>query len=172
MSRGFCFASFIAGAAAGSLAVWQYAKKKYERIAQEEIDSVKRSFAKRMASCEKQVESISEDAEMHEYHKAVENLGYVKKEVDIMDMPYVITPEEFGQNENYETISLTYYADGILADDGDEMVEDVENLVGFDSLNHFGEYEDDSVFVRNDRLKCDYEILLDHRKYTEIKRSL
>lgn len=89
-----------------------------------------------------------------------------------MDIPYVISPDEFGQDESYETISLTYYADGVLADDDDEMVEDVENLVGFDSLNHFGEYEDDSVFVRNDRLKCDYEILLDHRKYTDVKRSL
>jgi hypothetical protein len=172
MSKGFCFVSFIAGVITGSLVAWQYAKKKYEKIAQEEIDSVKRSFAKRMVNYEKQEEDIFEGAEIHEYSKVVENLGYVKKEMNVMDIPYVISPDEFGQDESYETISLTYYADGVLADDDDEMVEDVENLVGFDSLNHFGEYEDDSVFVRNDRLKCDYEILLDHRKYTDVKRSL
>jgi hypothetical protein len=44
----------------------------------------------------------------------------------------------------------------------------VDDVVGFESLNRFGEYEDDSVFVRNDRLKCDYEILLDRRKYSDV----
>ena len=85
-----------------------------------------------------------------------------------IDKPYVITPEEFGDLDDYETISLTYYADQILADDNDVIVDDIEDVVGFDSLNSFGEYEDDSVFVRNDRLKSDYEILLDQRKYSDV----
>ena len=85
-----------------------------------------------------------------------------------MDNPYIISPEEFGAFDDYETISLTYYEDQILADDDDELVDDIEDIVGFDSLTHFGEYEDDSVFVRNDRLKCDYEILMDHRKYSDV----
>jgi hypothetical protein len=85
-----------------------------------------------------------------------------------MNAPYVITPEEFGERDDYETASLTYFADGILADDTDQMVEDVDDTVGTDSLTHFGEYEDDSVFVRNDDLKCDYEILLDVRKYADV----
>jgi hypothetical protein len=92
----------------------------------------------------------------------------VKEEPIIVDKPYVITPEEFGDLDDYETISLTYYADLILADDNDVIVDDIEDVVGFDSLNSFGEYEDDSVFVRNDRLKCDYEILLDQRKYSDV----
>ena len=41
-----------------------------------------------------------------------------------------------------------------------------DDVVGMESLTHFGEYEDDSVFVRNDRLKCDYEILMDERTYS------
>lgn len=82
--------------------------------------------------------------------------------------PYVISPEEFGEFEDYERISLSYYADQILADEDDEKVEDVDNVVGLESLAHFGEFEDDSVFVRNDRLKCDYEILLDQRTYSDV----
>lgn len=82
--------------------------------------------------------------------------------------PYVISPDEFGEFEDYERISLSYYADQILADEDDEKVEDVDNVVGLESLAHFGEYEDDSVFVRNDRLKCDYEILLDQRTYSDV----
>ena len=40
-----CFVMFVVGAAAGSAATWLYAKKYYERIAQEEIDSVKAVFS-------------------------------------------------------------------------------------------------------------------------------
>ena len=80
---------------------------------------------------------------------------------------YVISPEEFGEN-GYDTISLTYYADKILADEYDCPIIDVDDCVGADSLNRFGEYEDDSVFVRNDIKEIDYEILLDLRRYSDI----
>ena len=59
----------------------------------------------------------------------------------------------------------------MLTDENDEIIEDVEETVGFESLNHFGEYEDDSVFVRNDARKCDYEILLDQRTYSEVAKG-
>ena len=49
-----------------------------------------------------------------------------------------------------------------------DIVDDIEETVGIDSLTHFGEYEDGSVFVRNDERKCDYEILLDHRNYEDV----
>lgn len=81
--------------------------------------------------------------------------------------PYVISPSEFGEGE-YDTVSYTLYADGTLADDLDDPVIDVDDVVGKESLEHFGEYEDDSVFVRNDRLKLDFEILLDDRKYSDV----
>ena len=70
--------------------------------------------------------------------------------------------------DEYEQISLTYYSDGILTDDDDVPITDVDEVVGSESLETFGEYEDDSVFVRNDKLKCDYEILIDQRKYSDV----
>ena len=85
------------------------------------------------------------------------------------DQHYIIRPDEFGEYDDYDAISLTYYADHILTDEDDEIVEDIEDKIGFDALSHFGEYEEDSVFVRNDRIKCDYEILLDQRKYSEVE---
>ena len=38
--------------------------------------------------------------------------------------------------------------------------EDPTGIVGDDFKKHFGEYEDDCVYVRNDNLDIDYEILL------------
>lgn len=84
------------------------------------------------------------------------------------DIPYVIPPEEFGEMEGYNKYSLTYYADHILTDDTDCVIDDVDSLIGFESLTHFGEYEDDSVFVRNDRTRSDYEILRSLRTYSEV----
>lgn len=93
-----------------------------------------------------------------------------EKEVVFVKKPYVIEPHEFGEIHGYEQISLTYYSDEVLTDEDNELVDDVDNVVGLESLTHFGEYEDDSVFVRNDRLRADYEILLDNRKYSDVVR--
>ena len=86
--------------------------------------------------------------------------------------PYVIEPEEFGELDGYEKISLTHYSDGTLADIHDNIIDDdVDEIVGSDYADHFGEYEDDSVFIRNDAKKCDYEILYDERTWDEILKA-
>ena len=89
---------------------------------------------------------------------------------DGIEAPYVISPEEFGE-VGYTQVSLTYYADGILADENGEIVDDIEEIVG-DALEHFGEYEDDSVYCRSDPKKCDYEILQDLRRYADVAKNL
>jgi hypothetical protein len=189
MNKTINFMMFVLGVAVGSVVTWRYVEKKYEQIAQDEIDSVKEVFSKREAEFTENTEArikadnAKEKPSVIEYAARLSEHGYtnysdlvdekpeeVKEEPMSVDKPYVIAPEEFGDLDDYETISLTYYADQILADDNDVIVDDVEDVVGFDSLNSFGEYEDDSVFVRNDRLKCDYEILLDKRKYSNVIR--
>lgn len=80
----------------------------------------------------------------------------------------VIPPEEFG-DMGYPTKSWTYYSDFILADENDEIVTDPESIIG-DALDHFGEYEDDSVYVRNDNTECEYEILKHEKAYTQAIR--
>lgn len=177
--------AFILGAASGSAVTWYSVKKKYEEIAQREIDSVKEVFANREKERNKDVvaKNVTEDKkekpELKEYAAKLHRQGYTKyseyfdggiskEKESVVNGPYVISPEQFGENEDYEKISLTYYADQILADENDEIIEDVEEMVGFESLNHFGEYEDDSVFVRNDAKKCDYEILLDQKLYSDV----
>jgi len=59
-----------------------------------------------------------------------------------------------------------------LTDEGYEVIEDADEAVGEESLDHFGEFEDDSVFVRNDLMRCDYEILQDNRTYAEVLKTI
>ena len=182
---------FIIGAASGATVAWYLLKDKYETLAQEEIDSVKEVFARREQEMKDETvkrnvaEGIKDSdrtkPDLKEYAEQLKKNGYTRYSdltaddegvSDKQTKPYVIPPEQFGDDENYDQISLTYYADGVLADENDEVIEDVEDAVGIDSLNHFGEYEDDSVFVRNDARKCDYEILLDQRTYSEVVEDM
>lgn len=114
-----------------------------------------------------------------EYAKILSETGYTnyaerqdkkeKKGVEPVEdeRPYVISPDEFGEKDGYESVTLTYYADGVLTDYFDNVISNVDEVVGFDSLDHFGEYEDDVVFVRNEKMETDYEILRDLRDFNE-----
>lgn len=177
---------FTAGAAIGSAVTWNVVKTKYEQIANEEIESVKRHYKMKeigeqvckgfkdgIESVDKPVADAVKD--MYESYAARYSSSQdekpeskvEEKEEEHVEKPYVISPEEFDEIDEYEAISLTLYADGVLADDQGNIIDDVEGTVGKDSLNHFGEYEDDSVFVRNDERRCDYEILADALAYED-----
>ena len=84
-----------------------------------------------------------------------------------MREPYVISPEDFDDHEDYDVVSLTYYADDVLTDERDNVIEHPEDLVGYDWASHFGEYEEDALHVRNEKRKTDYEILQVFDDYRE-----
>lgn len=170
---------FAAGAAVGMMLSWRIAEKKYSQIAEEEIRSVKETYSRREAVVKSPEDTGMEHKENIVQYAAMirqygSNADAVKEETAKplpVETPYVISPEEFGELDDYDKISLTYYSDGVVTDDRNEILDDVESVIGAESLDHFGEYEDDSVFVRNDRLKCDYEILLEQRAYTDIPET-
>lgn len=182
-SRVAFIAGMIIGVGFGVAGTYSYFKDKYEKLAEEDFnsrrvfDEDKKNKSEESAT-EKTADSRTVDKlSITEYVARLQKEGYVnyndiqytkQKQEVVADRPYVIQPSDFGEFDDYEKISLTYTADGVLLDDVNEIVDDIEETVGGDSLEHFGEYEDDSVYVRNDAKKCDYEILLDQRNYQEI----
>lgn len=83
------------------------------------------------------------------------------------DYPYMITVEEFSEGkEGYSSVGLYYFADKVLADKNLNPIDGIDSKIGFESLNQFGPSVD-TVFVRNDRLKTDYEIIYDARQYID-----
>lgn len=85
--------------------------------------------------------------------------------------PFVISREEFDEGyPHFDKITITYYEnDDVLADEQDEVIPDIDAVVGYDSLGRFGDMSDDDcvVYVRNGRLGADYEIVLTQEAYTE-----
>ena len=86
----------------------------------------------------------------------------VKKDI------YIIEPEEFGEDPDYKTVTLTYFADGTVAYDNGDRIYDVEKLLGEDALTNIGAYEIGCVHVRNETTKTDYEIYEDDREYYDV----
>ena len=187
---------FIFGAAVGSLVSWYVVKRQYERVEpledtpsqeDEDQDIMKEKINNDIQKEKPSVAEYARELSKKEYRNYSNSEFVVEEDEDEEDegpimeppkyersltsKPYVIPPEEFGEYEDYDKISIKFYSDHLLVDDNDELIEDVEGTIGFESLNHFGEYEDDSVYVRNERLTVDYEILLDQRKYMDVLKS-
>ncbi len=180
------FAMFLAGATVGATGAWLYCKRHYEQIAQEEIDSVKVAFAERESTMhhgdeneDKQKADMAKlKPDLINYAAKLQEEGYTnysvhsenninKEDSSVVNKPYAIAPEDSGDS-TYTQINLTYYADGTLADDEDDILEDIDGTVGSNFADYFGEYEDDTVLIRNERLRCEYEIQKDNRTYEEV----
>ena len=173
---------FLLGAAAGSLTTWLLLKNKYcnnenDEISWAEWKEVSRGKTEKFEEEPKKKETTASTREtssirsdmMRDAADYIRYNGYwetAKQYEDRANKPYVIKPEEFGENSEYSQITLTYYSDGVLADDNDEMLDDdAGQIVGTDFMDHFGEFEEDSVFIRNDRRKTDYEIVRANEVY-------
>ncbi len=173
---------FALGVGAGVLASREYFKKHYEEISNEEIRSVKITFARKsieMAEKAEQMKAKQAEKEpentvnLNDYGKLVETSEYssnqnspeAKEMSENQDRPYVISPNDCGEFDDYEVYTLFHYADGVLTDDDNEIIDDVDDAVGEDYADHFGEYEDGAVYIRNNARHCDYEILMDLRNY-------
>lgn len=161
-------------------------RKPMEEEFQRRVDSIKDAYRKEsekyaIKNYEKGVEEAKNKTTVEEKLKvfSTERTDYTQfwrgDDSDKIDSPLkkeakisIISPEEFGEM-GYQTINLTYFADGVLVDDRYSVMEEdeLEMAVGRDSLSHFGDYEEDSVHVRNEQREIDYEILLDPRTYEE-----
>lgn len=136
-------------------------------------------------TCDKDV--VSEAKTISERHVPIDYTSYSQNDVvtnprikvpPVPDIPKIvneairsITPEEFGENEDYEKITLTKYADNKVVEWGTSMPIDVSTLtdiLGNDAFDKIGEYEDDVAYICNDNHKTYYELLVDIRPYSEV----
>lgn len=85
--------------------------------------------------------------------------GEVSPSVHKRSMIYRITQDEFNANETYDKVTATYYIpQHILTDENDERMS-MESIGGEDMLSDFD--EESSIYIRNDALEIDYEVVLD-----------
>lgn len=168
---------FATGAAIGSAATYFLMKRKYEEVEYEEYYDDDESEEGADGIPEEKEEPIKTKSPKQEtmtrYNKIINDSGYTgseKEEDEEVDEPYAITAEEFAELEDYETVTLYYYADDVLTDELGNVIDDPEDTVGTDTLDAFNESYLDSIYVRNDARKTDYEILRDKDDYWATRR--
>jgi len=88
------------------------------------------------------------------------------------DRPYIISVDEFMEGEpNYSQTTLTYFVeDDTLIDEREFPIENVDRVVGEANLDRFGYKSNDPkvIYVRNEKLSADYEILRHEGSYGEV----
>lgn len=172
----------------------EYYKDKNEK----EVEIIERNAVQRhehekaVAEAEKQEEFDKEhEKELEEYREIVSQYAHPeyadalvrKRELQIKESEkeeenmtegfaqpyYIIKPDQYGEKD-YEPATLTWYADGVLTDEFDNVIDEdeIEERIGMEALVNIGAYEDGLIHVRNDDLEIDYEIQEDPRRYADI----
>jgi hypothetical protein len=84
------------------------------------------------------------------------------------EAPYIIHKDEFfaTEAEGYSQCTLTYYkGDDVLLDDHDVPLYDAKKIVGENLIFGKGSEDPSIVYIRNDRLEAEYEVILDTGYY-------
>lgn len=156
---------------------YRSARGKVNREDNEEVEEVKEKV-------EETIDHIQDLIEEHETKQKTEkehtNYSQITKmymskdefQTPMYDDPFVIDPSEFGENPEYDTETLTYFADGVLVDDVDDVIEEPDIVVGLENLKVFEEFGATTVYVRNDIYKTDYEIIRDDWNYSDLKEPV
>lgn len=179
---------FILGAAAGVAGAYFYTKNKYLAKADAEIESVRKVYEKHFnkEDVSKEEKPMSNKKELDiRTHSSIENniqteyKKYTKlyknepisnpKEKNRKDNFSIITPEEFRDSE-YSTETLIWYADKVLTDSDNNVIHNINEVIGPEALNTFGRYLDDTVYVQDDDKQIVYEIIWDSRKFSSVNR--
>ena len=184
----------LCGAVLGSGVTYIIVRDKFEKIAQEEIDSVKAHYKKKNAEL---VEAVTEltpenqdplfepEAETNAKQIIITNEYVSKSSIDMKSLkehfplakstredahrPQVITYEQFAEEKpHFDKVTLTYYMeDDTLANESEEVIPDPNSCVGTDALGDLDE-RNMSIYVRNYGTSTDYEIVASIGAYSEV----
>lgn len=173
---------FLAGAAAGSLITWYFAKDYYRKKADEEVNDVVAHFRNAYKREVEEPRRIQQETERQQrevwqeqkkaYYKMsqqyqppdepVPEVGYYPEPHPHEDYnpPYEVTEEQvldmMRMNDEWTQVELTYYeACDVVVEDREQM-ENWSEYVGPVSSKCFN--SQGLYFVRNEKYKVDYEI--------------
>lgn len=153
---------------------YRSARGKVNRENIEETEEVKEVEKKEYELKDIQIKDEPKTEKEHTNYNQIAKMYTSKNEFQtpMYDDPFVIDPSEFGENPEYDTETLTYFADGVLVDDVDDVIEEPDIVVGLENLKVFEEFGATTVYVRNDIYKTDYEIIRDDWNYSDLKEPV
>lgn len=163
----FGIVAFVGGFVAGAYA----SKKYYQRIADEEVESVKSAFREieknRRVRAHK-AESHDEDIDIQEIKKA--RSEYADEEEELPGVVVEVISEDEAGEDDFTISSWTYYeGDNVVTDENNDVVEHPEDFIGDGYLESMA--GEDEVYFRNHERKIDYEVVRDLRAWEDTPDS-
>jgi hypothetical protein len=175
-------------------------KQKYSQIADEEIASVMARYSQEMDKhrAEKKDESAQKAVDAFKTYSSEETAAdkpdsepknakgwgdtssairhaekIISQNARNARKPYRIEENVFTAPDNpHKTGTLYYFADGAVTNEDEKPLgmDDIDELVGRESLTYFDD-NTDIVYIRNEALSMDYEIVLQGRTYAELLKE-
>ena len=149
---------FIFGAGCGAGLTYLILRDKV----QQELDSLNAAYTFESKVEKKDEPNVeAQDKTIIDYAKKLteERYEYEKDKVIEDAVPHIIKMAEFGEMDGYGLRTYTYYSDGVVTDDSDIPLDDASKIIGTDYEARFKKADADVVYVRNDILQNDYEIV-------------
>lgn len=189
--------TFVGGAVIGAIVGWSAHKKKYEDQLETETESIRKAYEKKYVKVpKKDLPNVEETVDMSEdeFKDYVNKRVEAKKEYEKITAQYqpegeVVTPdmtleeraaaqaeliyaqdytEEQDNGEKYDGIELLWFKDDRLATDAEMELLDVATTIGWDAIAQFDKTGLSTIYVRNHRLKVDYEVFKYDGTYEEL----
>jgi len=173
----FIFGAIVSGAIV--FGIEEYRMKKVKKDAEDSIAQMIEVYKQKTIELETKHIDISEDAEkaLNEYSAFGKSESVEKR--DILDEPeekkskgeaYIIKPDDFAMDPDMEIISLIFYAGNnkLVYLSGNAGIEEhPEDLFDIEFLNHFGEYEENMLYIRDPDEKIEYDIEYNEDSFVE-----
>lgn len=179
----------LLGAGIGSFITWRLIERKYnQELYSEDLSVPEEQPDEDMGKTAKETKLKPSIMDYYHNKKILQENNYIpeekipeeKNEKMIPEKilyddknPYSISAESFGEFDDYDLAELYFFADNIVTNDDYDILSknEVDEMVGADFVDHFGDYEDGVVYIRNDKDKIDYKIAYDNRRYHDALRE-
>lgn len=174
---------FAAGAGFGALVAVMTTKRKYELLANKEIEEARAHYNKKLSDMSLQnrtktdISDLVNSVQMKHHDEPVD---YSKYDTTTKEEPEVIVPheeagpvltdisqDEFAEPNGYDKETVILYRDGVVAKADDDNLIDPDETTGTDILERIDGRTGDALYVRNESLIIDFEVTYDNRTYTE-----
>lgn len=182
---------FAVGVAIGAVGAGVYFNKKYQKLADEEIASVKKTYSNKKHKEKKELEDgednfgddcSSREAYIHTieggvpykqfYGRNKEDDAYlddVRSVFPVEEEPFEIGSDDYTDDTEYFKQTLNYYTeDGVLIYEESEEIAEDEKTVGIQNLDDFCRVPDQTAYFRDPKLKIDYEVIKVYGSYHEL----
>ena len=164
---------FSVGAVLGAGVVEYFIKKNYEDQIQEYSDDL---YSKRKKTVPTVSESMAEEiieevVDPAEYEHPVDDEEEVQRHIPNVHLrkdPYFIDDFEYREEcKTFDKVSLMLFQDLALIDDSDELLH-LETIFGQLTNEVTDMFSLDTVYVRNESISTDYEVVKSAKLYSEM----